>query len=887
MSGEVSWHRATVEETFYLLESGKEGLSLDEAALRLSRYGYNEVEAKKKHGPVYLFAKQFASPLIYVLITAAVVTFFLDEYADAAVITGVVFANAIIGFVQERKAEHALESLARMMIHEATVLRDGQRQIIPSRELVEGDVVLFEAGARVPADVRLFHIKNLRIDESSLTGESTAVEKKITPIDTENVPIADQRNVAFAATLVTQGDGMGVVIATGARTEIGKISELIQESGNISTPLVRTINRLGKVLFIVILFLSVFTYIVGRLQGFANLEIFLAAVSLAVAAIPEGLPALITISLAIGVKTMASKNAIVRNLPSVETLGSATVICSDKTGTLTLNQMTVTSIYTQEGFFEVTGDGYSIEGAFFRNNEQIGASSYPSLASTLKAGALCNNAYLREGGSIEGDPTEGALLVSALKLSRFHLPRLDSIPFESEKRFMATLHEDESGSNIIYVKGSPEKIVNMCRLQYNGQKEVELQAGEILGAAEKMASKGLRVIAMAYRHVDSYKEQLSAEDVRDLTFLGLQGMMDLPREEAKEAIRKCKTAGIRVIMITGDHVITATSIADQLGVTTSGALSGSELESMSDEHLSEKLETVSVFARTSPEDKSRIVRLLQERGEVVAVTGDGINDAPALKIADIGVAMGRSGTEVAKEASDMVLADDNFASIVNAIEEGRDVYNKIQKVILWTLPTNAAEGLAIMAAVLLGILNPPLLPIHILWINTVTALGLGVPIVFEPKEPQLLNRHPRPRNEPLLLPIIKRRIVTVALLMVVATFLLFFQEINANGKNIITAQTIALNTIVFFEIFYLFSSKSIYENVLRLLFSNWVMVCGVILVILLQIFVTYHPFMNSVLSTAPLGVTDWLLIVLVSSIVFFVIEAEKTIHRKRNTGTRK
>lgn len=883
MDEEISWYRATVEETFDLLESGKEGISNEEAALRLSRHGYNEVETKKKHGPIYLIAKQFASPLIYVLIAAAVVTFFLEEYADFAVITGVIFANAVIGFVQERKAEHALESLAKMMIPEATVLRDGQRQIIPSRELVAGDVILFEAGDRMSADIRLFHAKNLSIDESALTGESTVVEKTIVPLDSEDVPIADQKNIAFAATLATQGNGMGVVIATGMRTEIGKISELIQEPGNISTPLIATINHLGKILFLVILFVSALTYVVGRLRGFDNLEMFLAAVSLAVAAIPEGLPALITISFAIGVKAMASKNAIIRNLPSVETLGSATVICSDKTGTLTLNQMTVTSIYTPEGWFEVTGDGYSLEGEFFQNKKQIDASDYTSLVSTLKAGALCNNAYLREGGGIEGDSTEGALLISAMKLSHFHLPRLDSIPFESEKRFMATLHENENGSNILYVKGSPEKIVNMCRLQYNGQEEVELQAGELLSAAEKMASRGLRVIAMAYRHVEGYRTELSAEDIRDLTFLGLQGMMDSPREEVKEAIRKCKTAGIRVIMITGDHAITATSIADQLGITTSGALSGSELESMSDEHLSEKLDTISVFARTSPEDKSRIVRLLQERGEVVAVTGDGINDAPALKRADIGVAMGKSGTEVAKEASDIVLADDNFTSIVNAIEEGRDVYSKIQKVILWTLPTNAAESLAIMAAVLLGIMNPPLLPIHILWINTVTAIGLGVPIVFEPKEPHLLNRHPRPRDEPLLLPIIKRRIVTVALLMVAATFLLFFLEINANEKTIATAQTIALNTIVFFEIFYLFSSKSIYESVTGHLFSNWVMSGGVILVILLQILITYHPFMNNVLDTAPLDVTDWLLIVLVSSSVFFIIEAEKVIYRNWKT----
>ena len=804
----------------------------------------------------------------------------LEEYADSAVITGVVFANAIIGFIQERKAEHALESLAKMMQPEAVVLREGLRKQISSRELVVGDVVLLEAGSRIPADLRLFQTKNLRIDESALTGESVAAEKNTIPIPGEDVALGDQKNMAFSATLITQGVGVGIVVSTGTRTEIGKISELIRESETISTPLTRTVNRLGKRLFVVIIFVSTFTYIVGRLQGFDNLDIFLATVSMAVAAIPEGLPALITISLAIGVKAMASKNAIVRNLPSVETLGSATVICSDKTGTLTMNQMTVTSVYTLEGLFDVTGDGYSIEGEFLRDKMRINAQDYQSLLDTLKAGALCNDAYIKEEGGINGDPTEGALLVSAMKVTGFHLPRLDSLPFESEKRFMATLHEEESGSNIVYVKGSPEKIINMCNSQYDGQKDTGLEAGKILEAASTMASSGLRVIAMAYKHVDKYKKELSLEDINDLTFLGLQGMMDPPRDEVREAIKKCNTAGIRVIMITGDHVLTANSIAGQLGITTKGALSGSDLDSMSDEHLLENLKHVSVFARTSPEDKSRIVRLLQERGEVVAVTGDGINDAPALKRADIGIAMGRSGTEVAKEASDMVLADDNFASIVNAIEEGRDVYDKIQKVILWTLPTNAAEGLAIMAAVLLGITNPPLLPIHILWINTVTAIGLGVPIVFEPKEVNLLKRHPRLPDEPLLLPIIKRRIATVALLMVAASFLLYFLEINSRGMNISKAQTIVLNTIVFFELFYLFNSKSIYENVFRRLFSNRIMLGGVALVILLQLFITYTPLMNDVLRTAPLEIADWILIILVSSTVFFVIEAEKLLYKK-------
>ncbi|QLC49841.1 HAD-IC family P-type ATPase [Methanolobus zinderi] len=880
MHSELSWYRADIEETFNILETGKEGLTEDEISLRLSKYGYNEVETEKKHGPAYMFLKQFANPLIYILIVAAIVTFFLGEYADSAVITGVIVANAIIGFVQERKAENALESLVKMMQPEATVLRNGMRELIPSRELVMGDIVLLEAGSRVPADLRLFRIKNLRIDESTLTGESTAVEKNDAVIPNEDVPIADQKNMAFSATLITQGTGMGVVVSTGKDTEIGKISELIKESGEISTPLTRTVNGLSKKLFFVIAFVSILTYIVGRLQGFTNLDIFLATVSMAVAAIPEGLPALITISLAIGVNQMASRNAIIRNLPSVETLGSATVICSDKTGTLTMNQMTVTSVYTAEGRFDVAGEGYSREGNFFLDGRQVNASDFSSLAKTLKAGALCNDAYIREKGGINGDPTEGALLVSALKVSSFHLPRLDSIPFESENRFMATLHEMNEDSNIIYVKGSPEKIVGMCHSQFDGRKQVRLDSEQILQKASSMASDGLRVIAMACKPTGADKKELLPEDIHDLTFLGLQGMMDPPREEVKGAIKKCNSAGIRVIMITGDHVLTARSIAGQLGITTEGALTGSELDGMSDEHLLEKLEKVSVFARTSPEDKSRIVRLLQDKENVVAVTGDGINDAPALKKADIGIAMGRSGTEVAKEASDMVLTDDNFASIVNAIEEGRDVYDKIQKVILWTLPTNTSEALIIITAVFLGFTDPPLLPIHILWINTVTAIGLGVPIVFEPKEKQLLMRQPRPPDEPLLLPIIKRRIVTVALLIVIASFLLYFFEIESTQGNVSKAQTIVLNTIVFFEIFYLFNSKSIYENVITRIFSNRIMLGGVFLVILLQLFITYNGFMNGVMSTAPLEITDWMVIILISSSVFFLVEAEKLFHKK-------
>ncbi len=882
MSGEIKWYRSTLEEAFSLLESNSEGISEDEAELRLSKYGFNEVEIKKKHGPLYKFGKQFKSPLIYVLLAAAALTFFLREYADMAVIMGVVLANAVIGFVQENKAEHALESLAKMMKPEATVLREGQRKIIPSRELVTGDVVILEAGSRVPADMRVIYGKNLRIDESALTGESTAVEKNVGAIEREDLPLGDQTNMIFAGTLISQGIGKGIVVSTGALTEIGRISELIQQAKTINTPLLRTIDHLAKILFVVILVVSIFTFIIGKLQGFSNLDLFLATVSLAVAAIPEGLPALITISLAIGVKVMASKNAIIRNLPSVETLGSATVICSDKTGTLTKNEMTVTELFTLEGSFEVTGSGYEPEGQFTSNGREIDPESFPSLIQTLEAGVLCNDAYLREGGGIDGDPTEGALLVSSLKASKFHLLRLDSIPFESELRLMATLHERENGSRLIFVKGSPEKIVELCSKQHNGRQPSGIQSEFILNAAGEMASRGLRVIAMAYKRVPYNHEDLHISDLDDLVFLGLQGMIDPPREEVKTAIQKCRTAGIRVIMITGDHVLTAHSIAKQLGIKTYGALSGSDLDRMGDTQLKEQLETVSVFARTSPGDKSRIVRLLKEEGEVVAVTGDGINDAPALKGADIGIAMGKSGTEVAKEASDMVLADDNFASIVNAVEEGRDVYSKIQKVVLWTLPTNAAEGLAIMAAVLLGMTNPPLLPLHILWINTVTAICLGVPIVLEPKEKRLLFRRPRAPGEPLLLPIIKRRIATVALLMVTATFLLFFFQVGSNGRDVSVAQTIALNTIVFFEIFYLFNSKSIYDNVFDQLISNKAMLLGIAVVISLQLLITYNTYLNGILKTSPLELFDWVIIIGISSSVFFIVEAEKYLMKKRD-----
>ncbi len=878
--GEEKWCGIPAENVFSLFGSDQDGLSNEEASIRLARDGYNEVSARKEHGPVHRFLKQFASPLIYLLLIAAVITLFFGKYADAVVIALVVLANAIIGFIQEGKAQNALESLSKLLVPEARVLREGVSKVLPSRELVVGDVVLLEAGDRVPADLRLFYVKNLRADESILTGESVPVEKNIATINTGCASFGDQKNISFAGTLISQGQGRGIVVATGNDTQIGRISEFIRESKEISTPLLRKMARLSVILSVVIVVIAALTFAIGLLQGYDTVEVFMASVSLAVAAIPEGLPAVITISMAIGVNRMAARNTIIRTVPAVETLGSATVICTDKTGTLTRNQMTVTQVYAAGKTYAVTGAGYSPEGDFLLNGSKVDPLQDKALMETLKAGVLCNDASFKGTDNIDGDPTEGALLVSGLKAGKFYLPRKDVVPFEPEQRFMATLHEKEDGSRMIYVKGSPETVLDMCVSQFDGNDLVPVDTEGIMQAAEQMASEALRVLAMAYRDVPKDVAGIEAEDIGDLVFVGLQGMMDPPRDDVMEAIAKCKTAGIRVIMITGDHLKTAYAIATKIGIESADALSGSDMEKMSDEHLGEKLDHVSVFARTSPEDKLRIVKLLQKKGEVVAVTGDGINDAPALKTADIGVAMGLTGTEVAKEASDMVLADDHFSSIVAAIEEGRDVYSKIQKIILWTLPTNGGQGLSIVLAVLLGI-TLPLVPLQILWLNTVTAIGLGVPITMEPKERGILKRPPRPPKESILVPLIKRRIVFVSLLIVAGAYLTFFLKMGRDG-DLTAARTVALNTIVFFQIFYLFNSKSMYEYVYKDLLSNKYMLLGIGIVMLLQLLITYNGALNSVFSTAPLRAVDWLMIIVVSSTVFFLIELEKYLYKQHH-----
>ncbi len=866
------------DDVFTLFNSHPEGLDPDEAKRRLEKDGYNEVASRQEHGPIYQFLKQFTSPLIYLLLIAAAITFFLDQIVDTIVILFVVLANAVIGFIQEGKAQNALKSLAKLLVPEARVLRGGASNTIPSRELVVGDIVLLESGNRVPADMRLFYTKNLRVDESILTGESVPVAKTSDIITVGCESFADQKNMVFASTLISQGQGKGIVVATGSATQIGKISEFIRESKEISTPLIQKMAQMSVVLSVAIVAVAAATFGIGMLRGYETIDMFMASVSLAVAAIPEGLPAVITISMAIGVNRMAAKNTIIRTMPAVETLGSATVICTDKTGTLTKNQMTVTQIYVDGRHYDVTGIGYRPEGEFLSKGERIDPMADSVLVEVLRAGVLCNDASLR-GNDIDGDPTEAALLISGIKAGKFGQPRIDVIPFESEHRFMATLHTKDDSSNVIYVKGSPETILNMCSSQFDGQNAVPLDHDAVIQASERMASEALRVLGMAYKEVPSDISSIEPDDIKDMVFIGLQGMMDPPRDGVPEAVHACKTAGIRVIMITGDHLSTAYAIATRIGIETKGALAGKDIEKMSDEQFSEVLRSVSVFARTSPEDKLRIVKLLKQSGEVVAVTGDGINDAPALKTADIGISMGITGTEVAKDASNVVLADDNFSSIVAAIEEGRDVYSKIQKILLWTLPTNGGQGLTIVLGVLLGVATLPLVPLQVLWLNTVTAIGLGVPITMEPKERGILERPPRPPKEPIITSLIIRRIVFVSLLIVAGAYLNFYIKLG-DGGSIPAARTVALNAIMFFQIFFLFNSKSMNEYVYKDLFSNKYMNMGIVIVLLLQLLITYHPYMNMIFSTAPILIKDWLMITLISSTVFFLIEFEKYLCKK-------
>lgn len=871
------------------------GLTNNQVQINQQQFGKNTIVHKKRVSQFVVFLQQFNQPLVYILLLAGIITAILGEWVDSSVILGVVLVNAIIGYVQESKAIKAIESLSKSVESFATVLREGIRQVIPSSEVTIGDILFLQSGDKIPADIRFVEVKELQVEESALTGESVPVQKSITPLDEQSV-LGERTNLGFSGTYVTYGIGKAIVTAIGNDTEIGKINTMISEADILQTPLTKQIQKFSAFLLYVILGLAGVTFVVGVIRGESLVDMFMAAVALSVGAIPEGLPAAVTITLAIGVSKMAKRNAIVRKLPAVETLGSVTVICSDKTGTLTQNQMTVEKIFAAKIEYDVTGSGYAPHGSITLNNKEIADSNENfSLKNTLLAGTLCSTARVIEKDGmwvVEGDPTEGALLVSAKKVG-IHpdsvsqsYPLLDSIPFESEYQYMATLHSNaENDSNIVFIKGSVESIVDRCSYSASIHDEAIDPSEQLLYTkANEYALQGLRVLAFAMKIVPKSKTTISHEDlVDDLVFLGLQAMIDPPRDEAIDSVARCQRAGITVKMITGDHVMTAVSIAKKLGIVytiedDSLVLNGKEITKLSDEELIQVVQKISVFARVSPEDKLRLVKAIQENNNVVAMTGDGVNDAPSLRQANIGIAMGLTGTDLAKETADMLLTDDNFSTIQAAVEEGRGVYDNLIKFIAWTLPTNFGEGLVLLFAIILGV-TLPILPVQILWINMTTAVLMGLMLAFEPKEPGVMSRKPRDPKQPILTKQLLSRVIVVSMMLCIASFIYFFVAMHL-GRSVEEARTLAVNIFVMGELFYLFNCRSLEVSMFKLgLFTNIPLWIGVGAMTILQILFTYLPWMNRAFHSAPIDGLDWLIITGIGIVIYFVIELEKKLRK--------
>ncbi|WP_048307935.1 cation-transporting P-type ATPase [Halomonas sp. PR-M31] len=896
---EKHWHHLPHDDVVSQLDTDPHtGLDSDSVDNRQQQYGPNALTQRKGQGPLIRFLLQFHQALVYILLAAVIIKLLLGAWIDASVIFGVIFLNSIIGFLQESKALNALDALSRAMVTETTVLRNGEKQRIDARSLVPGDVVLLASGDKVPADLRLLQSRSLQIDESALTGESVPVEKHIGELGTDT-SLADRVNMAYSSSLVTYGTGMGVVTSIGDHTEIGRISELIASAEVLATPLTRKIAHFSQLLLYAILGLAAITFLIGLWHGDPWIDLFMAAVALSVAMIPEGLPAVLTITLALGVARMAKRRAIIRRLPAVETLGSTTVICSDKTGTLTRNEMTVQRLWAGGEDYDVSGIGYAPEGDIRQSGQPVMLKDNIALNELLKAGWLCNDSSLKhdeEGWKIQGDPTEGALLVSARKAeiddakSLDAQPRLDTIPFESQHQYMATLHGGEKPS--IYMKGSAESILARCDQVMNAdgtRKPLDVDAVE--AQVKAIASQGQRVLAFACMEAAADKQGIEHEDLtQGLTFLGLQGMIDPPREEAVQAVRSCHVAGIRVKMITGDHALTAATIAGEIGLdqtiakgATPKVLTGRELKSLSDEQLSHEVADTAVFARVTPEQKLRLVEALQARGEVAAMTGDGVNDAPALRRANIGVAMGITGTEVSKEAADMVLTDDNFATIEAAVEEGRGVFDNLIKFITWILPTNAGQGLVIIAAIIFA--QPlPVLPLQALWINMTTAVLLGLTLAFEPREPGIMTRPPRTPGAPILSSEMIFRVIFVGLLLLIGSFGLFELALY-QGASEAEARTIAVNVFAVGQSFYLLNCRSLRLSMFNLgLMSNpWIWV-GIAAMMIAQLLFTYVPLMNTLFHTAPIGLLDWFYIILVGLAIYLIIGVEKTIRTRRESA---
>lgn len=883
----TNWHSLSAEEALALQGSHSKGLTHEESRTRLSRFGKNRLPEIKPRPHWLSFLLQFHNPLIYVLLAAGVITFLLGDYIDAGVIFGVVLINALIGFIQEGKAEKALDAIRAMLASHATVLRDGMRYKIDAHGLVPGDIVLLESGNKIPADLRLIRVKSLCVSEAILTGESVPVEKCTSAVNPD-AALGDRSSMAYSGTQVAYGQAHGVVVATGSQTEIGRIGKLVGNIQTLSTPLTRRLDQFARRITAFILIIGLFTFVYGHfVAGMDTFSIFLAVVGLSVAAIPEGLPAIVTIVLAIGTSIMAKNRATIRRLPAVETLGSVTMICTDKTGTLTRNEMTAVRLMLPEQNLTVSGTGYNPAGKFHLEAQAINPEEHLPLHVPARCALLCNDAEFRndENGDwqLVGDPTEGALLTLAIKAGfdpvsiSQQFPRLDDIPFESEHAYMATLHHDHQGSTFSLLKGAPEIVLALCKTEAGG---TPLNKADWQARMEHAASEGERVLALAWCEMPTGQTTLSTADISPrFKLLGMVGLIDPPREEAIAAIAECQHAGICVKMITGDHALTAAAIGHQLGLNTDKPLTGEVIDTLSDEELSKRVLETDVIARASPEHKLRLVSILQKAGHLVAMTGDGVNDAPALKAADIGVAMGQKGTDAAREASDLVLTDDNFATIARAVREGRVVFDNIKKALIFILPTNGGEAGVILVAIFAG-MALPVTAGQILWVNMITAVTLALALAFEPGEPGVMHQPPRSPDQPLITRVLFTRIVYVSLLMIVTTFGIFQWELS-RGSSIEIARTAAVNMLVVSELVYLFNVRHFTASAFNLgiLTDNRIALAASLLLIVFQLLFTYASPMQQLFQSAALDTLSWMIIIGLSMLEFLAIEAEKTVWR--------
>ncbi|MGA1791777.1 MAG: calcium-translocating P-type ATPase, SERCA-type [bacterium] len=895
-TSEHSWHQIKIDETLSILETTPDGLNAEEVLHRRSLHGPNQIKITRKISPLFIFLKQFKDFLIIILLLATIVSLMIGETLDGMVILGIVLLCALLGFIQEFRSEKAVEALKKMASPTARVIRGGEEHMIPAEEIVPGDIISLQAGDLVPADARISEASNLTMDESVLTGESTPVSKNTDPLSKSDTPLGDRKNILFASTIVNRGRGKGVVVATAMHTEFGKIAGMLQEVKSEKTPLEEQMGVIGKWLGIICVAVCMIALLLGVMRGYPLLEMFIWGVSLAVAAVPEALPAVVTSALAIGVQKMARQKAIVKRLAAVETLGCTTIICTDKTGTLTKNEMTIQEIWADNNHFRISGVGYRPDGGIMKDGRPVDPESYPVLKRLLGLGVLCNDAILQERGgewALIGDPTEGALIVAGVKGRvdyeglRRELPRVGEIPFEESRKMMSTIHARENGKRLVATKGAPESIVQRCSHIQKGDRVIPINDSardKILSEGEAMAKKALRVLALAWREMpEADDEAFDSEGIeRGLTFCGLVGMIDPPRDEVMASVKDCLAAGIKPVMVTGDHRMTAQAIARDVGIlnpisdqgdSDQVLLSGEDLEHMTDQDIDHIIPKVRVFSRVSPEHKLRIVEAYQRMGEVVAMTGDGVNDAPALKKADIGVAMGIKGTDVSREAADMVLADDNFSTIVAAVKEGRAAFQNIKKYLVFLLSCNVGEILILTGAFFFG-LPIPLIALQILWVNLTTdglpALALGI----DPPDPDIMDHPPRGKDSSVFTSWIVTLILIISLHIFLVLFVVFY--VYLHKTTLAYAQTMVFLTMILLEMFNSFNCRSHRFSIKeRKPWQNVWLVGAVSVSVAMSIMVIHVPLLGRLFYTQPLGLIDWFWAILASSTILLVVEAAK------------